>query len=69
MRRRADQLGSRDTAALGREIHERDRRDRERKSSPLLVADGAVVVDTSDQSVEDSLEMILGMLERPPKSR
>ncbi len=39
-----------------RDMKERDKRDTERKSSPLVIAHGAVVIDTSDLSLK---EMVL----------
>lgn len=41
---------------LTREIEERDRRDRERSEAPLKMADDAVLVDTSELSIEQVIE-------------
>lgn len=43
-------------ADLTREIEERDRRDRERSEAPLKMADDAVLVDTSELSIEQVIE-------------
>jgi cytidylate kinase len=59
MGRRAAQIGDGDDARLEQEIRERDRRDRERKASPLRVPHDAVVIDTSEESPEASLARIL----------
>ncbi|MCH1503252.1 MAG: (d)CMP kinase [Verrucomicrobiales bacterium] len=54
-RRRADQ-------GLGDEIAERDRLDSTRKVSPLKVADGATKIDTSDLTLPQVVEALLGQL-------
>lgn len=46
------------------ELAERDERDRARRRSPLLVAPGAIVVDTTDKSRETVLKEVLGLYER-----
>jgi CMP/dCMP kinase len=43
-------------------IAERDARDQGRADSPLTEADGAVVIDTSDRSIDDIVDEILGLL-------
>lgn len=63
VRRRAQQLGTADRADLGREIRERDRRDQSRPTSPLRIPDGAVVIDTGDESEEASFARILAHVE------
>ena len=56
-RRRAAELhGGADAAAvaaMGREIAERDTRDRGRAHSPLRPADDAVIVDTTDKTIDE----------------
>jgi cytidylate kinase len=47
---------------LGDEIAERDRLDSTRKVSPLKIADGADVIDTSDLSIDQVVEAILAKL-------
>ncbi|MBF0345844.1 MAG: (d)CMP kinase, partial [Nitrospirae bacterium] len=44
------------------DVVKRDRRDSERELSPLAKAVDALVIDTSDKSIEESLEEILGLL-------
>ena len=51
-----------DFEALRRAEEERDRRDATRDHSPLRVADDAVVIDTTDRSVEDVVEQILTLV-------
>lgn len=46
-------------ASLTREIEERDRRDRERAEAPLVMAEGAVLIDSSDLSIEQVIAQIL----------
>ncbi len=45
-------------------MHERDALDINRKHSPLLRAEGAVVVDTTDLSIEEQVERIVAMAEK-----
>ncbi|MCL2851549.1 MAG: (d)CMP kinase [Defluviitaleaceae bacterium] len=49
--------------AVLQEIIERDHRDSTRASSPLRVAEGAVVIDSSDMSVEQVCDIIVKELE------
>ncbi|MEM9080183.1 MAG: (d)CMP kinase [Verrucomicrobiota bacterium] len=42
----------------GEAVAERDKRDSERKTSPLVVADGAVEIDSSDLTLEGVLEAV-----------
>ncbi|MBI5366979.1 MAG: (d)CMP kinase [Planctomycetes bacterium] len=51
------------------EVRQRDERDRNRKVSPLRVADGAVVLDTTDMSPEAVVEEILGYLPKRKTTR
>jgi len=41
---------------VGRELAERDRRDRGRSSSPLACAPGAIRVDTSDRTLDELVD-------------
>ena len=45
------------------EIHERDSRDSQRADSPLTQAPDAVYIDTSDKTVEEVIEEILGLVQ------
>ena len=56
---RARRRGGDETAA---DVARRDRIDSSRSASPLVVADGAVVIDTTDRSVDDIVDEILGRL-------
>lgn len=46
---------------LTREIEERDRRDRERQQSPLVKAEGALVIDSSDLSIDEVIHRVLDL--------
>ena len=56
VRRRADQ-GQADS------IHERDRIDSQRKSSPLVFPQGAVLIDSTHLSLDQVVEKISGIIE------
>jgi 3-phosphoshikimate 1-carboxyvinyltransferase len=45
-------------------IAKRDAADSGRKNSPLMVADGATVLDTSDHSIESAVEAAIGILRK-----
>jgi len=61
--RRAAQLGKQSTGAeVISDVRERDRMDRSRPVSPLVAADDAVHVDTSGQTVEESLAEMLATI-------
>jgi cytidylate kinase len=59
--RRVAQLGG-DVDEVEAAIVERDRRDFSRSDSPLIEASGAVVVDTSDKSVDEVVTEIIAMM-------
>jgi cytidylate kinase len=46
-------------ASLMKEIEERDRRDRERAEAPLVMAEGAVLIDSSELTVEQVIARCL----------
>ena len=46
-------------ASLTREIEERDRRDRERPISPLVMADGAFFVDSTDLTIDKVIDQVM----------
>ena len=56
---RARRRGGDETAA---DVARRDRIDSSRSASPLVVADGAVVIDTTERSVDDVVDEIVGRL-------
>ena len=47
---------------LAKEIEERDRRDTERSVAPLKMADDAVLVDSSDMSIDAVIARCLALL-------
>jgi len=51
-----------------KDLEQRDRRDRERKEAPLIPAEDAVVIDSSEMSVEEVTEKILALLPRKLKA-
>jgi len=67
MERRAAQLGGDLGADLAQEIRERDRRDKERKASPLRVPEDAIVIDTGAETVADSFARILQAVDEAAK--
>ncbi len=46
------------------ETEQRDEADSEREASPLSVADDSVVIDTSNDEVDDTLQRVLGILKQ-----
>lgn len=61
-RRRADQTGESYDEVL-EDLRRRDRIDSTRAASPLVVPDGAMVIDTSNLSVEEVVETMLEAIE------
>ncbi len=51
-----------------KDLEQRDRRDRERKEAPLIAAEDAVVIDSSEMSVEEVTEKILALLRGKPEA-
>lgn len=51
-------------AALLRDINERDERDSQRSASPLKPAGDAVIIDTSDLSIEQVVEQVLAICKK-----
>lgn len=47
---------------ITQEIEERDRRDQQRKAAPLMQADDAVFIDSSDMSIETVIEQIVNLI-------
>ena len=48
---------------LTREIEERDRRDRERAEAPLVMAEGAVLVDSSDLNAQQVIDKVMAVVQ------
>jgi cytidylate kinase len=46
-----------------RDIEERDRRDRERETAPLLKAEDAILIDTTELSAEQAMDKMLRVIE------
>jgi cytidylate kinase len=59
--RRVAEIGG-DVDDIAVSIAERDRRDMERADGPLATAAGATVVDTSELSIDEVVERIVGLL-------
>jgi len=49
-------------AIITNEIEERDRRDRERKTAPLVMASDALYIDSSDMAIEAVVEEVLNLI-------
>lgn len=68
VRRRWRELSGRGITMTPAQVREeqdaRDERDSSREDSPLRVADGAVVIDSTDRTVEQVVDAILAELER-----
>ncbi|RNF33784.1 (d)CMP kinase [Paracoccus methylarcula] len=62
-RRRAEELGA-DPAEMLAQLHERDRRDRERDTAPLRPADDATIIDTSHISVDEAITAAIAIVDR-----
>ena len=58
--RRADQTGSEQAGVLA-ELKARDQRDFTREASPLIIPEGAVIIDTSDMTVDEVVDTIVGL--------
>ncbi len=61
LRRAAEQGGS-DVAATAQVLAERDRIDSGRATAPLVRADGAVHVDTTPYSLEEVIDLVVGLV-------
>ena len=64
-RRRYDELAAKgencDLAAIEADIRERDERDSNREYAPLRQADDALLIDSSDLTIEEVIERILAL--------
>jgi cytidylate kinase len=61
--RRTAQWGETSTRAASKDVKERDKRDSSRKTSPLRAADDAILIDTSEQTIDESLAIMLAALQ------
>jgi cytidylate kinase len=64
--RRASEQGRADVERIAVDLDRRDSIDSSRKDSPLKAADDATILDTSDLSVEQVVEQIVGLVDRLP---
>jgi cytidylate kinase len=55
-------MGVDDRTHVAADLARRDTYDSSRAASPLAVADGAVVIDTTDRSVDEIVDDLLGCL-------
>jgi CMP/dCMP kinase len=60
--RRREEIGAEDERRVADDLVRRDTYDSTREASPLAVADDAVIVDTSERTVDDIVEHLLGLL-------
>jgi CMP/dCMP kinase len=61
--RRAAEEGGSDLAATEQVLRERDRIDSGRKVAPLALADGAVEVDTTGYTLDEVVDLVVGLAE------
>jgi cytidylate kinase len=61
-RRRATEVGQPDAEAVAADMVRRDQVDATRTASPMVIADGAVVVDTTGRSVTEVVDAVLALL-------
>jgi cytidylate kinase len=47
---------------ITKEIEDRDRRDQERSTAPLKIAEGALYIDSSDLTIEQVNKEVLGLV-------
>ena len=57
-RRRCAETGDDDVAAMEAKIAERDHLDMTRETDPLMVADGAIVIDTTSMTTDEVMDAI-----------
>jgi cytidylate kinase len=60
--RRAAEEGGTDVSATEQVLKERDRIDSGRATAPLVMADGAVHIDTTPYSLEEVIEQVVGLV-------
>ena len=61
-RRRASEAGQPDAGAVAADMVRRDRVDATRTASPMVIAEGAVVIDTTGRSVTEVVDAVLALL-------
>jgi CMP/dCMP kinase len=60
-RRRHQELSDLDFDQVAAAIAERDERDRSRPNAPLIEADGAVIIDSSDKTIDELVAEVLAL--------
>jgi cytidylate kinase len=66
--RRAAEAGSNDVTATQESLLNRDRIDSGRAVAPLTMADGAVHIDTTDLSLDEVVDLIVGLATAPAEA-
>lgn len=56
-------LARRSAEGLSDQVAKRDEEDSKRKNSPLIVADGATLIDTSEMNIEQVVEAVMNVLQ------
>ena len=64
--RRAAEEGGSDLTATEQSLRDRDRIDSGRAAAPLVMPDGAVHVDTTAYSLEEVVDLVVGLAQRVP---
>lgn len=64
--RRAAEEGGTDVSATEQSLRDRDRIDSGRATAPLLMADGAVHVDTTPYTLEEVVALVVALVQRAP---
>lgn len=62
--RRAAEEGGSDVAATAESLRDRDRIDSGRATAPLMMPDGAVHIDTTAYSLEEVVDLVVGLAQR-----
>ena len=60
--RRAAEVKEGDVATVAADIERRDAVDTQRAASPLVEAEDAIVVDTSEMTIEQAVEYVVGLM-------
>ena len=64
--RRAAEEGGSDVTATAQSLRDRDRIDSGRATAPLVMPDGAVHIDTTAYSLEEVVDLVVGLAQRVP---
>ncbi len=51
-------------ARITQEIEERDRRDRERATAPLMIPDGALIIDSSSLTIQQVIDQVMALVRK-----